>query len=165
MYTAAFTGRPGGALLSHTAMILQNLMMGMLQQITSEYVYLNSGPLFHVTTFMTTMATFQFGGTNVFTRRVDAEELCRLIEKHGCTGAFIVPPTTGQVVEANRDGKYDLKTLRGFPGSSEWNSMITIDTSPWARKPAGYGQTECMGMLTFNAVGGAALGTAGRPCT
>ena len=163
MYTAAFTGRPGGALLSHTAMIMQNLMMGMLQQISSEYIYLNSGPLFHVATFMTTMATFQFGGTNVFTRRVDAEELCRLIEKERCTGAFIVPPTTGQVVEANRDGKYDLKTLRGFPGSSEWNAMITIDTSPWARKPAGYGQTECMGMLTFNAVGGAAMGTAGRP--
>jgi long-chain acyl-CoA synthetase len=41
--------------------------------------------------------------------------------------------------------------------------MITVDTSPWASRPAGYGQTEVMGMLTFNAVGGPAQGTAGRP--
>ena len=41
--------------------------------------------------------------------------------------------------------------------------MVTVDTSPWARKPAGYGQTEVMGMLSFNAVGGEAAGTSGRP--
>jgi long-chain acyl-CoA synthetase len=41
--------------------------------------------------------------------------------------------------------------------------MITVDTSPWARKPAGFGQTEVMGMLTLNAWGGDATGTSGRP--
>jgi acyl-CoA synthetase (AMP-forming)/AMP-acid ligase II len=163
MYTAAFTGTPNGALLSHTAIVTQNLVMGMLQEMSSEYVYLNSGPLFHVATLMTTMATFQFGGTNVFTRRVDAEELCRLIESERCTGAFVMPPTMDQIVELNRDGRYNLKSLRTFPGKPEWTEMVTVDTSPWARKPAGYGQTEVMGMLTFNAIGGPGTGTSGRP--
>lgn len=163
MYTAAFTGRPNGALLSHTAILVQDLIMGMLQEIGSDYVYLNSGPLFHVATFMTTMATFHFGGTNVFTRRVDAEELCRLIEAERCTGAFIIGPTIDQIIEVNRDGRYDLKSLRTFPGKPEWNEMITVDTSPWARRPAGYGQTEVMGMLTFNALGGDQQGSSGRP--
>ena len=162
MYTAAFAGRPNGALLSHTAILTQDLVMGMLQEISSEYVYLNSGPLFHIATFMTTMATFHFGGTNVFTRRVDAEELCRLIQDERCTGAFVMGPTIEQIVEFNKDGTYDLKSLRGFPGRHEWTDMITVDTSPWARKPAGYGQTEVMGMLTFNALGGEAEGTSGR---
>ena len=36
--------------------------------------------------------------------------------------------------------------------------MVTVDDSPWARKPAGFGQTECMGMLTLNAWGGDAEG-------
>jgi acyl-CoA synthetase (AMP-forming)/AMP-acid ligase II len=163
LYTAAFTGQPNGAQLSHTAVVTQDLIMAMLQDITSEYRYLNSGPLFHIATFMTTLATFHFGGTNVFTRRVDAEELCRLIEAEKCTGAFVMGPTIKQMLEVNKDGRYNLKSLRTFGGKPEWNEMITVDTSPWASKPAGYGQTEAMGMLTFNAVGGDAIGTSGRP--
>jgi long-chain acyl-CoA synthetase len=163
LYTAAFAGTPNGALLSHTAVVVQDVVMGTLQGVTSEYSYLNSGPLFHVATFMTTLATFHFGGTNVFTRRVDAEELCRLIDAERCTGAFVVGPTVGQMVEANRGGRYDLSSLRTFPGPPEWNEMVTIDTSPWATRPAGFGQTEVMGMLTLNAWGGDQVGTSGRP--
>jgi acyl-CoA synthetase (AMP-forming)/AMP-acid ligase II len=163
LYTAAFTGRPNGALLSHWAVLLQDLVMGNLQRVDSSYVYLNSGPLFHVATFMTTLATFHFGGTNVFTRRVDAEELCRLIADEHCTGAFVMGPTIKQLLEANSDGRYDLSSLRTFRGSSEWNAMVTVDDSPWAQRPAGFGQTEVMGMLTLNAWGGDAVGTSGRP--
>jgi acyl-CoA synthetase (AMP-forming)/AMP-acid ligase II len=163
MYTAAFTGTPNGALLSHTAVLVQDLVMGMMQEITNDYVYLNCGPLFHIATFMTTMATFHFGGTNVFTPRVDAGELCRLIQDERCTGAFIMGPTIGEILELNKNGRYDLKTLRTFGGAPAWNEMITVDTSPWARKPAGFGQTEVMGMLTLNAWGGEAVGTSGRP--
>ena len=163
MYTAAFAGTPNGALLSHTAVLVQDLVMGMMQEISSDYVYLNCGPLFHIATFMTTMATFHFGGTNVFTPRVEAEELCRLIEAEQCTGAFVMGPTIGEILELNREGRFDLTSLRTFGGSPEWNEMITVDTSPWARKPAGFGQTEVMGMLTLNAWGGDAAGTAGRP--
>jgi long-chain acyl-CoA synthetase len=163
LYTAAFTGRPNGALLSHWAVLVQDLVMGNLQRIDSEYVYLNSGPLFHVATFMTTLATFHFGGTNVFTRRVDAEELCRLIADERCTGAFLMGPTMKQMVTANADGRYDLSSLRTFAGKPEWNAMVTVDDSPWAQRPAGFGQTEVMGMLTLNAWGGPATGTSGRP--
>jgi long-chain acyl-CoA synthetase len=163
IYTAAFTGTPNGALLSHAAIVVQNLVMANLQRVDADYVYLNAGPLFHVATLMTTLATFQMAGTNVFTRRVDAEELCRLIEAERCTGAFIIGPTVDQILELNKDGRYDLKSLRTFGGKPEWNAMITVDDSPWARKPAGYGQTEVMGMLTFNAIGGDAQGGHGRP--
>ena len=150
IYTAAFSGRPNGAMLSHTALITQGLVMGRLSDIDADYVYLNCGPLFHIATFMTTLATYVAAGTNVFTRRVDAEELCRLIESERCTGAFVVGPTIEQILEANKDHRYDLKSLRAFRGKPEWNEMITVDTSPWARHPGGYGQTEVMGMLTFN---------------
>jgi long-chain acyl-CoA synthetase len=163
LYTAAFTGKPNGALLSHLAVLVQDLVIGNLQRVDAEYVYLNSGPLFHVATFMTTLATFHFGGTNVFTRRVDAEELCRLIAEERCTGAFVMGPTIAEIVEHNADGRHDLTSLRTFGGSPEWNAMVTIDDSPWARKPAGFGQTEVMGMLTLNAWGGDAVGTSGRP--
>jgi long-chain acyl-CoA synthetase len=163
LYTAAFTGKPNGALLSHWAVLVQDLVMGNLQRVDSSYVYLNSGPLFHIATFMTTLATFHFAGTNVFTPRVDAEELCRIIEAERCTGAFVMGPTMGEIVEINKDGTYDLSSLRTFPGAPEWNAMVTVDDSPWTTRPAGFGQTECMGMLTLNAWGGDAVGTSGRP--
>ncbi|HVN51652.1 MAG TPA: AMP-binding protein, partial [Acidimicrobiales bacterium] len=44
LYTAAFTGRPNGALLGQQAIITQSLMMANLQRIDAGYVYLNCGP-------------------------------------------------------------------------------------------------------------------------
>jgi len=168
LYTAAFTGTPSGALLSHHAVLVQGLMMANLQRIDGEYRYLNSGPLFHVATFMTTLATLLMGGTNVFTPRVDAPELLRVIEAERCTGAFLMGPTIDELIELNRPGPdgrrpHDLSSLRTFRGKREWNEMITVDDSPWAQRPAGFGQTEVMGMLTYNAFGGDCEGSAGRP--
>lgn len=162
MYTAAFSGQPNGALLSHRALVVQGSFVAQIMGIGGDYVYLNCGPLFHVATFMTTLATLVCGGANVFTPRVDAEELCRLISEEHCTGAFVMPPTIAQITELNSDGRYDLKSLRTFPGKPAWSEMITVDDSPWGRHPAGYGQTEVMGLATFNALG-PCVGSHGRP--
>lgn len=162
MYTAAFSGTPNGALLSHRALVTQGALISQLQSIDPNYVYLNCGPLFHVATFMTTLATFVTGGTNVFTRRVDAEEICRLVHEERCTGAFVMGPTMDQMVEANADGRYDLSSLRTFAGKPAWTAMITVDDSPWGRHPGGYGQTEVMGLATFGALG-PSKGSHGRP--
>jgi long-chain acyl-CoA synthetase len=118
--------------------------------------------LFHLATLMQTFATFVAGGTNVFTRRVDAEELCRLIEQERCTGAFLVGPTIKQMLAVNAEHRFDLTSLRAAPGTPAWTEMITVDRSPWARNPGGYGQTEVTGILTFNTLGEATLGTHGR---
>jgi long-chain acyl-CoA synthetase len=74
------------------------------------------------------------------------------------------------MLEVNADGRYDLSSLRTFPGKPEWNAMVTADDSPWAQRPAGFGQTEVTGMLSFNALGAdpdggsaGAAGNAGRP--
>jgi long-chain acyl-CoA synthetase len=150
MYTAAFSGRPAAAMLSHTALVGQALVIGRLADIDSAYVYLNCGPLFHIATFFSTLATFLHAGTNVFTPRVDAEELCRLIDAERCSGAFLMPPTRRQMKQVNADGRYDLSSLKSRAHA------------PWERRPGGYGQTEVVGMLTFAAFGEGAAGSAGR---
>ena len=163
LYTAAFGGRPNGALLSHDAVLSQALMVALVQRITEDTVYLNSGPMFHMATLMTTFATFHMGATNVMTRRVDAEELCRLIEAERCNYGFVMGPTAAEIMEVNKDGRYDLSSLRTFGGSPAWNAMVQVDDSPWGVHPAGYGQTEATGMLTFNALGIGSTGSSGRP--
>ena len=162
LYTAAFGGRPNGALLSHDAVLSQALMVALVQRITEDTVYLNSGPMFHMATLMTTFATFHMGGTNVMTRRVDAEELCRLIEAERCNYGFVMGPTATEILDVNRNGRYDLSSLRTFGGSATWNAMVQVDDSPWGQHPAGYGQTEATGMLTFNALGIGSAGSSGR---
>ncbi len=162
IYTAAFSGTPNGALLAHRALVTQGALVAQLQGIDAGYAYLNCGPLFHVATLMTTLATFVMGGKNVFTPRVDAEELCRLVSEERCTGAFVMGPTMDQMVEANAGGRYDLSSLRTFAGKPAWTAMITVDDSPWGRHPGGYGQTEVMGLATFGALG-PCKGTHGRP--
>jgi len=163
LYTAAFDGTPNGALLSHAGIIAQNLVVLGLQQITCADVYLNSGPLFHIGTFWNTLATFHAGGTNVFVRRVDADEICAVIERERCTGAYLMPQTREQLLAANRDGRWDLSSLRASVGSPEWNAMVSRDTSPWWLDPGGYGQTEMVGMATYRCIGGPASGPHGRP--
>ncbi|MFD0034810.1 AMP-binding protein [Streptomyces sp. NPDC127172] len=163
LYTAAFSGQPNAALLSHTAVITHNLSLALMRQIEEGFAYLNCGPLFHVGTMMFCTATFHLGGTNVFMPAFDPAEACRLIEAERCQAMLLFPPMPDQLVEANSGGQYDLTSLRAPAGSDAWNAMITVDDSPWGRALGGYGQTEVGGMLTYSALGIGGLGTHGRP--
>jgi long-chain acyl-CoA synthetase len=146
IYTSAFSGKARGAVISHRAIVMQDLVIAWATGIYSTYAYLNCGPLYHVGTLMNTLATAHVGGKNVFMPRVDADRICQLIEAESCNGAFIVEPTISQIVDLNRDGHYNLKSLRSIPGRPEWNQMTTVDPLLYR---GGYGQTELMGMLTL----------------
>jgi long-chain acyl-CoA synthetase len=146
LYTAAFAGRPNGALLPHRALVAQNVVGLLLGLAGPGDVYLNSGPLFHTGTLKQTLATFHAGGRNVFTPRVDPEELCRLVSEERCTGAFLQPPTKKAMAEAEADGRYDLSSLR-----------------PRSGPRSGYGQTELAGVVTYLDPRQPCTGSAGRP--
>jgi acyl-CoA synthetase (AMP-forming)/AMP-acid ligase II len=159
IYTAAHEGRPNGALLSHRAWVLQNLVTAWVQGTGADDVFLCSGPLFHVGTLRHALSTLQLGGCNVVARRVDAGLLCRLIEQERCTGAFLERPTIEQMVKVNSGGSYDLSSLRTAPGLPEWNAMVTTQVRPLRN---GYGQTELAGLVTFAETAGPGTGAAGR---
>ena len=164
LYTAAFSGRPNGALLSHTAVLTQAVMTSTLRDITHRTAYLNSGPMFHVATLMNTMATFLWAGRNVFTAHADAEELCRLIDAERITAAFILPPTVEKIVELNAGRKYDLSSLEMNTGNPAFAAMVTPDSSRMAGSRAFYGQTELMGLVLFGVIGEPPAGrTSARP--
>lgn len=164
MYTAAFGGRPNASMITHTNLLAQSVVMQRLSDIWNDYTYLNSGPLFHMATFMWTMATLHAGGTNVFTRRAEAEEICRLIEAERCTGGFVLPPTITQILEVNSDRRYDLSSLRRMFPIPGWTEMTSPDESPFARNPSAYGQTEVSGIAVYGAFGRReGVATSGRP--
>jgi acyl-CoA synthetase (AMP-forming)/AMP-acid ligase II len=164
LYTAAFEGRPNAALLSHTALLVQDLVIARVQALTDESVFLNSGPLFHIATLMTTTAAFHHGAANVFTPRVEPEDVCRLIERERCTHAFLMRPTIEHIRDAGLDRRYDLSSLWEAPDPDRYRGgMIGPAGSVWAERPGGYGQTEAVGLATFAGLGAPAAGRAGRP--
>jgi long-chain acyl-CoA synthetase len=160
--TAAFGGRPQTALISHEAIIAQDLVVAAMHHIDTSTIYLNCGPLFHIGTLMSTLATFHCGGTNVYIPKADAELICQVIERERVTRAFIVEPTRQQIVDVVAARRYDISTLRGWPGTPQWNLLVTADPSPWGQHLGGYGQTETMGHLTFRGIAPPSAGEHGR---
>src|SRR5882757_6203076 len=147
LYTAAFDGRPSGALLSQTALLAQTTTLRLLEGVAADEVFLNSGPLFHIGTLRRTLAVAHAGGRNVMLRRVVPAELCRLVDAERCTGAFLQRPTMEQMVAVNVSGRYDMSSLRGASGPSGWDDVVTVATPPVR---SGYGQTELAGVVTFS---------------
>lgn len=164
VYTAAFSGRPNAAMLSSRAIIAQAVLMGAYMGVDASHRYLNAGPMFHVGVFMENFATFVAGGTNVFVRRNDGAAIAEAVHRHRCTGGYIVGPMVDGVVAACAQHGFDLSCLRGRRGHAAFDAMVQPDRSAWGRRPGGYGQTETMGMCTFNLLApDDAIGRHGRP--
>jgi acyl-CoA synthetase (AMP-forming)/AMP-acid ligase II len=160
IYTAAFGGRPNGAMLSQRAIAWQDLALIDIQDLSTDTRFLNSGPLFHVGTLMVTLAVFHIGGTNIFIRRTDAAAMARLIHDERCTYAFLMHSTCAELAALNADRRYDFSSLRTASVSPEWDAMVQVQD---ARNLFGYGQTEVMGPVSWSYYGwGANLGRNGR---
>ena len=167
--TAAFTGRPKGALLTSKGIVQQDLVMAAVRLIDPAVdVYLSSGPMFHIGVLLKTFAIFHWGGKNVMIPRVDADVVCRLIADEHCTSAYVFAPTIRQLVEINANGEYDLTSLVDTVGGSPpediaeaWYAMTNC-APPRFNGTIGYGTSETVGMVTFEYRPPAPLGTFGR---
>lgn len=158
IYTAAFGGHPNGALLPSASLIGEGLLTAFVERLSHEDVFVVSGPLFHIGCWRYVLSVFLLGGTNVFLRRVDAVELCRLVHAERATHAYLFGGTQQQMVEANAAGEYDLSSLRCVLGSPEWNAMVSPASNPWLDRPQRYGQTEVGGIMAYGAFGPPPMG-------
>lgn len=150
IYTAAFGGRPNGAMLSQRAMMWQSLALIDIQDLSAQTRFLNSGPLFHVGTLMVTLAVFHIGGSNVFIRRSDAAQIAQAIHEQRCDYAFLMQSLCHELVALNHDRRFDFSCLRSAPVSAEWDAMVKVVP---ARSLFGYGQTEVMGPVSWSYYG------------
>jgi long-chain acyl-CoA synthetase len=162
IYTGAFDGRPSGSLSSSTSLIGQGIVTALAERLSHDDVFLASGPLFHIGCWRYVMAMLLFGGTSVIARRVVPEELCRLVDAESCTHAYLFASTQEEMVEVNRDGRYDLSSIRSLAGSSAWEAMVSLYANPWLERPQRYGQTEAGGIVAYGAFGPPGLGGHGR---
>ena len=100
----------------------------------------------------------------MFVRRSDGDVLCAAIDRYRCTGGFVIGPMVDAIVEANADGAVRPVVVPRQAGHARVRrDGCSPTTVAWGRNAGGYGQTEVMGMATFNLLGPGGIGTHGRP--
>ncbi|WP_458683492.1 AMP-binding protein [Prescottella equi] len=164
IYTAATAERPRGSMLSHRNLISMALATGEITGADHDSIFLNSGPLFHTANFqLESLPVYLRAGTNVYTPRVDADAILRILAEEKVTSAFLMPPTIAELQRLNREAGRDISRLRAGAFGAMWGDDLPVDTSPWGQRPGGYGQTEVTGLALVKAVGPNGIGNAGRP--
>lgn len=164
IYTAAHSGRPAGSMLSHRNLITMALQTGRITDADENCIFVNSGPLFHIGNFQfDSMPVFVMGGTNVYIRRVDEEELLHLIATEKVTSGFLMPPTILRMKELNATAGLDISSLRAGAFAPLWGDALPPDTTRWGSTSGGFGQTEVTGLSVLKGYGGNGIGNSGRP--
>ena len=156
MYTSGTTGRPKGAVLTHS-----NLLMHVFSQVThlgwhpEDRVAAPGAPLFHIAGLAGGLPPLLVGGTNVIMRSgaFDPVETLDMIEREKVSSIFLVPAMWAAVVAVPGIADRDLSHLRriswGAAPASTTLLRTLIDTFPQAEVVTAFGQTECSPVTCF----------------
>lgn len=152
-YTSGTTGRPKGALVSHGAMYVRSLVYVLENRLHGDNVFLQSLPLFHVSSNVT-FAFAHMGATNVLLSRFDPFRWLRAVKEHRVTHALVVPTMLHAILAAPGVEDADVSSLQlVLYGASPISptllerAMATLDCA----FVQGYGMTEAGQISTLRA--------------
>jgi long-chain acyl-CoA synthetase len=163
IHTAAVQGKPRGAVLSQTNLILANLQLMHAYGLDNTKAYLNILPLFHIMGVNIGLATLMAGGKNVIMEQFSPQTALDLIrEQHvSIFGSF--PPILGRILECiqSQDTPPDLSSLEIVAGLENPETAEQWEGATGSTFWIMYGQTETAGLITFSPIF-EAPGSAGR---
>jgi acyl-CoA synthetase (AMP-forming)/AMP-acid ligase II len=93
MYTSGTTGRPKGAMLTHSNLLWQTVnALGMGEGLTKHDVTVTAAPLFHIGGLgVHTLPLLYLGGANVILESFVPQQVVAAISEHQATVMFLVP--------------------------------------------------------------------------
>ena len=150
IHTAAVTGKPLGAVLTHTNIIASNMQYMYLMSLSEKDVYLNTLPLFHMAGLTLAMAVMHAGGTNVVIPRFDPQSTLSAIEEKQVTIMGSFPPILIKLLEAMETAHYDISRLRHIGGIEDKETIYQFKEKSEAQFWSAYGQTETAGAITIS---------------
>lgn len=142
IHTAAVAGRPRGALLSHSNMLLANLHFNYYLEMTSADVHLNLLPLFHVAGLFLATSAFQAGALNLNISKFDAGAAAQLIQDSRVSYFFDFPPILESILKAGEEQNSDLSSLRAVVGLGTPEVINQFQNQTGGAYFVMYGQTE-----------------------
>ncbi|MDO0938045.1 o-succinylbenzoate--CoA ligase [Streptomyces sp. DG2A-72] len=145
MYTSGTTGRPKGAMLTHSNLTWNAINVLVDTDLIADERALVSAPLFHTAGLnMLTLPVLLKGGTCVLVEAFAPEATFDLIERHRITFMFGVPTMFEQVARHPRWPDADLSSLRILTcgGSPVSTPLIAAYQERGLTFLQGYGMTE-----------------------
>jgi acyl-CoA synthetase (AMP-forming)/AMP-acid ligase II len=146
IYTSGTTGKPKGAVRSNVGDPAQLAKMLGLIGYRPEDVYITTGPLYHSgpSGFLSVATTI--GNTAVLQRSFDAEDWCRLVDRHRVTTSFSAPIRRICQLPAEILARYSRDSLRiMIANAAPWSYALKLeylDKFPEESLFEVYGSTE-----------------------
>jgi len=149
IHTAAVTGRPRGALLTHGNLIGANISLNLLFNLSAEDVHLNLLPLFHVGGLSIATACFHAGALNVNMGKFDAQQAVDLIVEKQVTFLYDFSPILSSILDAHEKTGQDIKSLKAVLGIENPETIERYQKLIGGTFFCVYGQTETSAMSTL----------------
>ena len=163
LHTAAVEGKSRGAVMSHGSLLQANLQIVALWNITPEDCGLGVLPICHVTGLGFWLMLTHAGGTNILLPRFDPDHALKCIQERKVTMFAEFPPILMNMLDRNKELKYDLSTLRHVGGMDAPDTVRRFQKESGVTFWAAFSQAETSGVVTM-APYFERPGSAGLPC-
>lgn len=162
IHTAAVGGRPRGAVITHTGLLLTSLNISRLWDLGQNDVNLSMLPLFHVAGILMILAVMMEGGCSVIMNGFEVDEALQRIDDYKATTFFEFPPMLSSLLDKAQADRRDLSSLRHVLGIDHPDTIERFQNVTGGVFWAAYGQSETSG-LTTTVPYNERPGSAGRP--
>jgi long-chain acyl-CoA synthetase len=162
IHTAAITGRPRGALLSHGNVTCANMQFIYLFGFTKDDVYLNAVPLFHVGGLFFAFMSFHIGAINVCMSVFEAAKALDLIHDKNISLMLVFSPMLATLLKEQEQRGVDIRSLKSMAGIESSEAIQKYQELTGGTFYSMYGQTETSCVTTFSPHK-ERPGSAGRP--